>query len=132
MPNESDILNDLTGRIINAAIGVHKVLGPGLLESAYRICTAHELLLNHLHVAEEVPLPVVYKGVHLDAGYRLDMVVEDLVIVEFKSVESLLPIHQAQVLSYLKLSGMKVGLLINFNGLVLKNGIRRIVNNFPQ
>ena len=131
MPTEAERLNDLTDRIIHAAIEVHKVLGPGLLESTYRVCTAHELLLDHLQVAQEVPLPVIYKGVRLEAGYRLDMVVDDLVIVEFKSVETLLPIHEAQTISYLKLSGMKVGLLINFNVKVLKNGLHRIVNNFP-
>ena len=91
MTIEAERLNSLTDRIIHAAIEVHKTLGPGLLESAYRVCTAHELLLDHLQVAQEVPLPVVYKGVRLEAGYRLDMVVDDLVIVEFKSVEMLTP-----------------------------------------
>ena len=129
---EAEILNDLTGKIIHAAIEVHKVLGPGLLESAYRICTAHELMLDNLQVAQEVPLPIVYKGVHLEAGYRLDMVVNDGVIVEFKSIEALGPIHEAQVISYLKHSGLKVGLLINFNVKVLRYGIRRIINNFPD
>ena len=131
MTIEAERLNSLTDRIIHAAIEVHKTLGPGLLESAYRVCTAHELLLDHLQVAQEVPLPVVYKGVRLEAGYRLDMVVDDLVIVEFKSVEMLTPIHEAQVISYLKLSSLKVGLLINFNVKILKYGLRRIVNNFP-
>ncbi len=130
--NEAEHLNSLTDRIIGAAIEVHKALGPGLLESTYRICTAHELSRNNLHVDQEVPLPVVYKGVKLDAGYRLDMVVNELVIVEFKSVDALSPVHEAQLLSYLKLSGLKVGLLINFNVKVLKNGLRRIVNNFPD
>ena len=132
MPTEAEILNHLTDRIIHAAIEVHKTLGPGLLESTYRICTAHELIADRLKVMQEVSLPVIYKDVRLEAGYRLDMVVNDLVIVEFKSVDTLIPIHEAQVISYLKLSGLKVGLLINFNVRVLKNGIRRIVNNFPD
>ncbi len=130
--NEAEHLNSLTDKIIHAAIEVHKSLGPGLLESTYRVCTAHELTQDKFKVVQEVPLPVIYKGIKLDAGYRLDMVVNDLVIVEFKSVDTLLPIHQAQILSYLKLSGLKVGLLINFNVQVLKYGIRRIVNNFPD
>ena len=132
MPTEAEILNNLTARIIHAAIEVHKTLGPGLLESTYRVCTAHELMLDRMKVAQEVPLPVVYKGTSLDVGYRLDMVVSDLVIIEFKSVEALAPIHEAQIISYLKLSGLKVGLLINFNVKILKQGIRRIVNNFPD
>ncbi len=123
-------LNSLTLQIIQAAIEVHKTLGPGLLESTYRICTAHELMSANINVEQEVVLPVIYKGIRLEAGYRLDMVVNDLVIIEFKSVESLLPIHEAQVISYLKLSGLKVGLLINFNVRILKSGIRRLVNNF--
>jgi len=129
---EAETLNRLTEQIVHAAIEVHKTLGPGLLESTYRICTAHELGLSGLHVSQEVPLPVIYKNVRLDAGYRLDMVVNDLVVVEFKSVADLLPIHEAQVISYLRLAGFKVGLLINFNVKILKNGIRRIVNNFPD
>jgi GxxExxY protein len=132
MPSEAEILNQLTDRIIRAAIEVHKALGPGLLESAYQVCVAHELGLDHLKVDQEVPLPVVYKGIRMDAGYRLDMVVEDKVIVEFKSVDALVPIHDAQVISYLKLSGLKVGLLMNFNVKVLKAGLRRLVNNFPS
>jgi len=132
MATKAELLNNLTNQIIRAAIEVHKFLGPGLLESAYRICTAHELILADLKVAQEVPLPVVYKGVRLEAGYRLDMLVNDLVIVEFKSVDALLPIHDAQVISYLKLSGKNVGLLINFNVKVLRYGIHRLVNNFPD
>jgi GxxExxY protein len=129
---EAENLNRITDRIIRAAIEVHKALGPGLLESTYRVCTAYELIQENLKVVQEVSLPVVYKGVKLDAGYRIDMIVNDLVIVEFKSVEALLPIHDAQLLSYLKLSGVKVGLLINFNVKLLKNGIHRIVNDFPE
>jgi GxxExxY protein len=130
--SESEKLNFLTERIIHAAIEVHKALGPGLLESAYQTCTAFELVQEGFKIDQEKPLPVEYKGMHLDAGYRLDMVINDAVIVEFKSVDTFAPIHEAQLLSYLKLSGIKVGLLINFNVKYLKNGIRRIVNNFPD
>jgi len=130
--SESEDLNFLTERIIHAAIEVHKALGPGLLESAYQACTAFELIHDGFKVDQQEILPIEYKGVHLDAGYRLDMVVNDAVIVEFKSVDSLASIHEAQLLSYLKLSSMKVGLLINFNVKVLKYGIRRIVNGFPD
>jgi len=130
--SESEDLNFLTERIIHAAIEVHKALGPGLLESAYQACTAFELFQDGFKVDQQKTLPIEYKGVHLDAGYRLDMVVNDAVIVEFKSVDTILPIHEAQLLSYLKLSGIKVGLLINFNVKVLKYGIKRIVNNFSD
>jgi GxxExxY protein len=130
--DEASYLNSLTERIIRAAIEVHKTLGPGLLESIYRTCTGYELLQDKLQIAQEVPLPVIYKGVRIDAGYRLDMIVNDVVVVEFKSVDALAPIHNAQLLSYLKLSGLKVGRLINFNVKVLKYGIHRIVNNFPE
>jgi len=130
--NESENLNYVTERIIHAAIEVHKALGPGLLESAYQACTAFELIQDGFRVDQQKPLPIEYKGVHVDAGYRLDMVVNNAVVVEFKSIDALAPIHDAQLLSYLKLSGIKVGLLINFNVKYLKNGIRRIVNNFPD
>jgi GxxExxY protein len=130
--DEASYLNSLTDRVIRAAIEVHKTLGPGLLESTYRVCTGYELIQDKLKVAQEVPLPVVYKGVRIDAGYRIDMIVNDVVIVEFKSVDTLAPVHNAQLLSYLKLSGLKVGLLINFNVKILKYGIHRIVNNFPE
>jgi GxxExxY protein len=110
-----DEINLLTERIIGAAIEVHRTLGPGLLESAYETCLSFELAERGLNVEAQKPLPVIYKDVHLDAGYRLDLLVEDQVIVEIKAVEQLAPIHQAQLLSYLKISGCKVGLLINFN-----------------
>jgi GxxExxY protein len=119
--------NQVSGVIIDAAMKVHSVLGPGLLESAYAACLMHELVKRGLKVAREVPLPVVYDGVKLDAGYRLDLVVEDIVIVELKAVEALAPIHHAQVLSYLKLSGKPIGILINFHVLHLKDGIKRFV-----
>lgn len=125
-------LNRITEGIIGAAIEVHRDLGPGLLESAYETCLAFELVERGLKVEQQKPLPVVYREVKLDCGYRLDLLVEEAVIVEVKAVDRLAPIHQAQLLSYLRLSGYKVGLLINFNVKVLKNGIRRVVNNFPD
>ncbi len=125
-------LNRITETVIGAAIEVHRFLGPGLLESAYERCLAFELAGSGLQVESQKPLPVVYKDVHLDCGYRLDLLVEDKVIVELKAVDELAPIHQAQLLSYLKLSGCKVGLLINFNVPLLKDGIRRVVNGFPE
>lgn len=121
-------VNSITERIINSAITVHKELGPGLLESAYEACLMHELLTNGVSVERQKELPVKYRGVQIDCGYRLDLLVEDQVVVELKSVDRLENIHEAQVLSYLKLSGYQVGLLINFNVRFLKDGIRRFVN----
>ena len=106
---------------------VHTALGPGLLESAYAACLRHELTKRGLQVTSEVPVPVVYDGIKLEAGYRLDLVVEDTVIVELKAIEALAPIHQAQIISYLKLTGKPIGLLINFHSLHLKDGIKRFV-----
>jgi GxxExxY protein len=122
-------INDITAQIIDAAMKVHKALGPGLLESAYEACLAYELRARGLSVACQVPLPVIYEEVRLDAGYRIDLIVENTIVVELKSVESVNPIHKAQLISYLKLSSHKVGLLINFNVELLKQGITRIVNN---
>jgi GxxExxY protein len=119
----------LSGRIIRAALKVHSSLGPGLLESAYEACLAHELRADGLRVLVQPSLPVVYDGVHIDAGYRLDLLVEESVIVELKTVARLLPIHEAQLLSYLRLSGLAVGLLINFHVPRLRDGIRRMVNS---
>ncbi len=116
----------LTGKIIGAAIEVHKALGPGLLESAYEACLIYELRLRRLKVEHQKPLPIFYKDVLLDCGYRLDIVVEEEVIVEVKSVSSIAPIHEAQLLSYLKMSDYKTGLLINFNIQLLKDGVRRM------
>ncbi len=130
--DEKDRLDSVTRRIIGAAIEVHRRLGPGLLESAYEICLAYELRQNGLKVEEQKPLPIVYREVKLDCGYRLDLVVEDSVVVEIKAVEQLAPIHDAQLLSYLRLSEKRVGLIINFHVRVLKNGIKRIVNEFPD
>ena len=119
--------NEISGAVVDAAMKIHSALGPGLLESAYAACLKHELIKRGLRVASEVPLPVVYDGVRLDAGYRLDLVVEDTVVVELKAIEALAPIHQAQIISYLKLSGKPIGLLINFHSLHLKDGIKRFV-----
>ena len=121
-------LNELARKIVDAAFKVHKQLGPGLLESTYRLCLVHELKLRGLQVQQEVSLPVEYEGIKLDAGYRIDILVENEIILELKTVDSLLAIHQAQLLSYLKHSKKKLGFLINFNAVLLKDGIRRIVN----
>ena len=117
----------LTHTIIGAAIEVHRALGPGLLESAYEECLCHELGLRQLAFQRQVPLPLTYKGVDLDCGYRLDLVVAQTVLLELKAVAQILPIHEAQLLTYLRLSKMKIGLLINFNVPVLKQGINRMV-----
>ncbi len=121
--------DDCTGEIIGAAMAVHRELGPGLLESTYEACLFYELEQRGLRVEKQRKLPVCYRGVQLDCGYRIDLLVENSVIVELKAVEKLEPIHEAQLLSYLKLSGIKVGLLINFNVEVLKDGIKRRVLN---
>ena len=122
-------INKITKNIIGAAIAVHRALGPGLLESAYEACLAYELVDRGLSVERQKALPVVYRGVKVDCGYRIDLLVENVVIVELKAAERLDPIHEAQLLSYLKLSGCKVGLLINFNVKILKSGIRRFIND---
>lgn len=127
---ETQRLDLLTEKIIGCAIAVHRVLGPGLLESAYEECICFELSQAGLRFERQVPLPVVYKDVKLDCGYRMDIVVEDLVIVEIKAVERLIPVYEAQLLSYLKLANKRVGLLMNFHVPVLKSGLKRIVNNF--
>ena len=118
---------DLTGKIIGAAIEVHRALGPGLLESAYDACLAHELSLRGLSFEHEKPVPVEYKGVGLDCGYRPDFLVSGKVVVELKAVDAIHPVHEAQILTCLKLTGCRVGLIINFNVPVLKDGIKRIV-----
>jgi GxxExxY protein len=121
-------INQITGSSIDAAMEVHSILGPGLLEAAYENALKHELMLRNIHVANQVLLPVTYKDQTTDIGYRLDLLVEDSVIVEVKSVQSLLPLHEAQLLSYLKMSNKKIGLLINFNVPRLKHGIKRLAN----
>ena len=132
MSEESERLNRITEDIIGAAIEVHRAIGPGLLESAYEACLAFELGGRKRKVARQVALPLIYKDVHLDCGYRLDLLVDDLVIVEIKAVDTLNDVHKAQLLSYLKISGLNVGLLINFNVKMLKHGIVRVVNNLPE
>jgi GxxExxY protein len=121
-------INQVSGIVVNAAMRVHAVLGPGLLESAYQACLAKELQKRGLVVETQVGLPVVYEGEKLDLGYRIDLLVENLVIVEIKSVEAIHPVHEAQLLSYLRLSGKNVGLLINFHVARLKDGIKRMVD----
>jgi len=120
-------INELTYEVIGAAIEVHRALGPGLLESAYRECLCRELSLRQFEFQREHGLPLHYKGIQFGCGYRLDVLVADLVVVEIKAVDALAPIHEAQLLTYLRLGGWKVGLLINFNVVVLKDGIRRLV-----
>ena len=122
-------INEVTGQVVDAAMRVHTALGPGLLESAYEACLLHELRKRKLHVQSQVPMPVRYDGIAIDVGYRLDLIVEGAVIVELKAVEKMTPVHEAQLLSYLKLSGHCVGLLINFHVPHLKDGIKRMVNN---
>jgi GxxExxY protein len=119
---------EVSHAVITAAMQVHTELGPGLLESTYQACLHHELEAAGVQSACQIALPVVYRGVKLDIGYRIDMLVEGLVVVEIKSVDAISPVHQAQVISYLKLSGRSIGLLINFNVVHLKEGIRRFVN----
>ncbi|WP_237051461.1 GxxExxY protein [Magnetospirillum sp. ME-1] len=114
-------------RVIGLAIEVHRALGPGLLESAYEQCLAHELELNEIPFKRQVPVPVVYKGMKLDCAYRLDLVVADALVLEIKAVEKLLPVHGAQLLTYLKLTGIRAGLLLNFNSEVLRDGMKRVV-----
>ena len=125
-------LNKITEKIISGAISVHKELGPGLLESAYEACLVYELVSQNMRVERQKGLPLRYRGIELDCGYRLDLLVEEAIIVEIKAIEKLEPIHEAQLLSYLKLSKCPVGLLINFNVKVLKEGIHRLVNQFKE
>ncbi len=125
-------VNGITEQIIGAAIRVHRALGPGLLESAYEACLSQELAERKLRVERQKALPLRYKGVTIDCGYRIDLLVEREVIVELKAVSRIEPIHEAQLLSYLKLSGCRVGLLINFNVKQLTRGLRRFVNELPE
>jgi GxxExxY protein len=125
-------INKLSSKIIGAAIEVHKALGPGLLESAYEDCICHEMGFLKLSFERQKPLPVVYKRVKLDCGYRLDIVVENAIILELKSCEKIEPIHRAQLLTYLKLSSLNLGLLLNFNVPVMRDGIVRIVNKLEE
>ncbi len=120
--------NDISNIVIGCAIEVHKHLGPGLLESAYENCLAYELNQRGLKVSQQLPMPIIYKEVKLDHGYRMDLLIQDRVVVEIKSVEFITTVHDAQLLTYLKLGNFKLGLILNFNTSVLKNGIRRMVN----
>jgi GxxExxY protein len=121
--------HDLTaGQIVDSAFAVHSTLGPGLLESVYEQCLEHELRSRNLLVARQVALPVVYRKMHIDAGFRIDMLVNDLVVVEIKATEKLLPVHEAQLLTYFKLSQKRLGFLINFNTVRIRDGIRRLIN----
>jgi len=122
------VINEVTGAIVDGAIKVHSLLGPGLLESAYQACLGYELRKRGLDVATQVELPVTYDAIRIDLGYRIDLLVEASVVVELKTVIKLLPVHEAQLLSYLKLGNFKAGLLINFHAARLKDGIRRMVN----
>jgi GxxExxY protein len=124
--------NDLSYKIIGAAIDLHKTIGPGLLESAYESALAYDLRQLGLEVQQQLPMPFIYKDVKQDVGYRIDLMVNKKVIIEIKSLETLAPVHYAQTLTYLKLSGIKLGLLINFNSKILKGNIHRIVNNLDE
>ena len=129
---EARSFDDLTDKVIGACIEIHQAIGPGLLESAYEECLCHELSLAGLKFERQKALPVHYKDVQLDCGYRLDLVVEGRLVIELKTVEHLMPIHEAQLLTYLKLSGLPLGLLVNFNVPRLKDGLKRMVNRFPD
>lgn len=123
-------IDEITGAIVDAAMKVHSALGPGLLESVYETCLRHELQKRGFRVTAQVWLPVVYDGIEIEGGYKIDLLVEDEVVVELKTVEHLLALHQAQLLSYLKLSNKRIGLLINFNVVHLRDGVKRMVNNY--
>ncbi|CAB5089993.1 NADH:ubiquinone oxidoreductase subunit 5 (chain L)/Multisubunit Na+/H+ antiporter, MnhA subunit [Olavius algarvensis associated proteobacterium Delta 3] len=125
-------INELSSKIIGASIDVHKSLGPGLLESIYEECLCHEMRLRKLSFQNQVPLPIIYKGLKLNSNYRLDLIVENAVVVELKACERIEPIHKAQLLTYLKLSKMKLGLLLNFNVPIMRDGMVRIVNNLYE
>ncbi len=125
-------VNQLSNIVIGAAIDVHKTLGPGLLESAYEKCLCHELDLRGIEHQQQIKLPVRYKNILLDCGYQLDILVEEKLVIELKSVERLLPVHDAQLLTYLKLGGWQLGILFNFNVSMLRNGIKRKVMNFIE
>ena len=127
---DSELLNHYSGQIVNSAMKVHTRLGPGLLESTYEACLIHELRKRGLNISSQVELPIEYDGVFLDVGYRIDLLVENCIVVELKAVEKIRPLYVAQTLSYIKLSKLKLGLLINFNTVSLKDGIQRIVNRF--
>lgn len=125
-------LNDITGIIVEKAIEVHRHLGPGLLESTYQACLAYELRQSDLIIEVQKPLPVIYKEVKLECGYRIDILADERVVVEIKSVNAIAPIHLAQILTYMRLQNFNIGLLLNFNVTLMKNGIKRVVNDFQE
>jgi GxxExxY protein len=125
-----DKLNEISGKIIDCSIRVHAELGPGMLEGAYQTCLMHELIEAGFDVQTQLKLPIVYRGIELDAGYRIDLLVQGSVIIELKAIDRLLPVHEAQLLSYLRMSDLRLGLLVNFNVKRLVDGVRRVVNNF--
>ena len=129
---EKEPLNALTELIIGAALDVHRELGPGLLEQSYEACLAFELLHRGLSIARQKPLPLVYKNQYLDCGFRIDLLVEESVVVEVKAIERFERVHVAQLMSYLKFADCRVGLLMNFNVALFKNGLKRVVNGFPE
>lgn len=131
-PRRTTSENDITAKVIGAAIEVHRELGPGLLESTYEACLVHELIHSGVPIERQKRLPVHYRGVQIDCGYRLDLVVEQKVIVELKAVARVLPIHRAQILTYLRLSGLHVGLILNFHTLRMKDGVQRYVHQLPE
>jgi GxxExxY protein len=122
-------IEDIARQIVHAAFTVHSALGPGLLESAYQACLAYELASAGVHVVSEINLPVIYREIKIDAGYRIDMLIENMIIIENKAVEKLLPVHQAQLLTYMKLTEIRLGFLLNWNVPVIKEGIRRMALN---
>ncbi len=122
--------NEISKIVVDAGLKVHRTLGPGLLESAYEACLYHELCSRHLQVEKQKPLPLIYEGVILKAGYRIDLLVENKLIIEIKSADSLHPLHEAQLLTYLKVSNCKLGLLMNFNTVLFKDGVRRYINGY--
>jgi GxxExxY protein len=126
-PPITEHLNRLSGRVVHASYKVHETLGPGLLESVYEVCLIHELTRMGIQTQRQVPLPVIYDNTKLEAGFRIDVLAERQLVIELKAVEGLTPVHQAQVLTYLKLTGLRLGLLINFNVAILKDGIRRVI-----
>jgi GxxExxY protein len=128
--NSTNQIDRIAKEVVDAAFKVHSNLGPGLLESAYEACLAHELTKRGYRVERQKAQPVIYEGLEIEVGYRLDLLVEDLIIIELKAVEQLAPIHQAQLLTYLKLSSKQLGFLVNFNVPLIKDGIRRIANHF--
>ncbi|MBK9249979.1 MAG: GxxExxY protein [Ignavibacteria bacterium] len=122
--------NEISKIVVDAGLTVHRTLGPGLLESAYEACLYHELCSRNLLVEKQKQLPLIYEGVKLEAGYRIDLLVENKLIIEIKSVDSLHPLHEAQILTYLKVSNCKLGLLMNFNTVLFKDGVRRYINGY--